>query len=43
MKEKIDSSAGYFFAGLVVGAAISMFFAPKSGEGNPQIPFEKIE
>jgi gas vesicle protein len=33
MTEKIDSSAGYFLAGLAVGAAISVYFAPKSGEG----------
>jgi len=28
MTEKIDSSAGYFLTGLVIGAAISVFFAP---------------
>jgi gas vesicle protein len=33
MTEKIDSSAGYFLTGLAIGAAISMFFAPQSGEG----------
>jgi gas vesicle protein len=32
MNEKIDSNAGYFIAGLFIGAAISMFVAPKSGE-----------
>jgi len=34
MTEKIDSTAGYFLAGLVVGSLISsILFAPKSGEG----------
>jgi gas vesicle protein len=33
MTQKIDSSAGYFLAGLVVGSLICILFAPKSGEG----------
>jgi gas vesicle protein len=33
MTEKIDSHAGYLLAGPVVGSLISIFFAPKSGEG----------
>lgn len=33
MTEKLDSAAGYFLAGIVIGSLISIFFAPKSGEG----------
>jgi len=33
MAEKFDSKAGYFVAGMVIGSLISIFFAPKSGEG----------
>jgi|SRR5215467_8334175 len=42
MTEKIDSSAGYFLTGLVIGAAISMFFAPKSGEGSRKYILKKL-
>jgi gas vesicle protein len=42
MTEKIDSSAGYFLTGLVIGAAISMFFAPKSGEGTRKYLSKKL-
>ena len=42
MTEKTDSSAGYFLTGLVIGAAISIFFAPKSGEGT-RISIKKIK
>jgi gas vesicle protein len=42
MTEKIDSSAGYFLAGLAVGAAISVFFAPKSGEGTRKFLSKKL-
>jgi gas vesicle protein len=42
MSEKIDSNAGYFITGLVIGAAISMFFAPKSGEGTRKYLSKKI-
>jgi gas vesicle protein len=42
MTEKIDSNAGYFIAGLVIGAAISMFVAPKSGEGTRKYLSKKI-
>lgn len=37
MTEKIDSTAGYFLAGLAVGSLIGIFFAPKSGEGTRNI------
>ena len=43
MTEKIDSSAGYFVAGIVIGTAISMFFAPKSGEGTRKYLSKKID
>jgi gas vesicle protein len=33
MAEKLDSNAGYFLAGLIIGSLVSIFFAPKSGEG----------
>ena len=33
MTDKIDSTAGYFLAGLAIGSLIGIFFAPKSGEG----------
>jgi len=33
MTEKIESHAAYFLTGLAIGSLISMFFAPKSGEG----------
>jgi|SRR5215472_293324 len=42
MTEKIDSSAGYFLTGLAIGAAISMFFAPKSGEGTRKYLSKKL-
>ena len=42
MSEKIDSNAGYFIAGLAVGAAISMFVAPKSGEGTRKYLSKKL-
>ena len=42
MTEKIDSSAGYFLTGLVIGAAISIFFAPKSGEGTRKYLSKKL-
>ena len=40
MAEKVDSNAGYFLAGLVVGSLISIYFAPKSGEGT-RTPIEE--
>ena len=43
MTEKIDSTAGYFIAGLAVGSLISIFFAPKSGEGTRQYLSKKIK
>jgi gas vesicle protein len=42
MSEKIDSSAGYFLTGIVIGAAISLFFAPKSGEGTRKYLSKKL-
>ena len=42
MSEKIDSNAGYFIAGLAVGTAISMFVAPKSGEGTRKYLSKKL-
>jgi gas vesicle protein len=42
MNEKIDSNAGYFIAGLCIGAAISMFVAPKSGEGTRKYLSKKL-
>ena len=43
MTEKIDSSAGYFLAGLAIGSLISIFFAPKSGEGTRQYLSKKVK
>jgi gas vesicle protein len=42
MSEKIDSNAGYFIGGLFIGAAISMFVAPKSGEGTRKYLAKKL-
>jgi gas vesicle protein len=42
MSEKIDLNAGYFIAGLFVGAAISMFVATKSGEGTRKYLSKKL-
>jgi gas vesicle protein len=42
MTEKIDSNAGYFIAGLFIGAVISMFVAPKSGEGTRKYLSKKL-
>jgi gas vesicle protein len=42
MSEKIDSNAGYFMAGLTVGALVSLFFAPKSGEGTRKYLSKKL-
>jgi gas vesicle protein len=43
MTEKIDSNAGYFLAGLAVGPFISVFFAPKSGEGTRAYLSKKVK
>jgi gas vesicle protein len=43
MAEKVDSNAGYFLAGLVVGSLISIYFAPKSGEGTRTYLSKKVE
>ena len=42
MTEKIDSNAGYFLVGLAVGSLISIFFAPKSGEGTRKYLSKKL-
>ena len=43
MVEKIDSNAGYFLAGLAIGSLISMFFAPKSGEGTREYLSKRVK
>jgi len=43
MTEKIESTAGYFFAGLAIGSIIGVFFAPKSGEGNREYISKKVK
>ena len=40
---KFDSNAGYFLAGLAIGSLISMFFAPKSGEGTREYLSKKVK
>jgi gas vesicle protein len=42
MTERIDSNAGYFLAGLTIGSLISIFFAPKSGEGTRAYLSKKV-
>jgi gas vesicle protein len=43
MTEKIDSTAGYFLAGLAIGSLVSIIFAPKSGEGTRHYLSKKIK
>jgi gas vesicle protein len=43
MTEKIDSTAGYFLAGLAIGSLIGIIFAPKSGEGTREYLLQKIQ
>lgn len=43
MDERFDSHAGYFIAGLAIGSLISIFFAPKSGEGTRAFLSKKIK
>ena len=43
MTEKFDSNAGYFLAGLTIGSLISIFFAPKSGEGTREYLWKKVK
>ena len=43
MTEKFDSNAGYFLAGLTIGSLISIFFAPKSGEGTRAYLSKKVK
>jgi gas vesicle protein len=43
MTEKIDSTAGYFLAGVAIGSLISIFFAPKSGEGTRAYLAKKVK
>ena len=42
MAEKLDSNAGYFLAGLIIGSLVSIFFAPKSGEGTRAYLSKKV-
>jgi gas vesicle protein len=43
MTEKIDSTAGYFLAGLSIGWLISTLFAPKSGKGTRAYLSERVK
>jgi gas vesicle protein len=43
MTEKIDSTAGYFLAGLAIGSLIGIFFAPKSGEATREYLSKKVK
>ena len=43
MTEKINSNATYFLVGLAIGSLISIFFAPKSGEGTRAYLSKKVE
>jgi gas vesicle protein len=43
MDERFDSHAGYFIAGLAIGSLISIFFAPKSGEGTRAFLSKKVK
>jgi len=43
MTENIDSTAGYFLAGLTIGALVSLLFAPKSGEGTRKFLSKKVQ
>jgi gas vesicle protein len=43
MTEKIDSTAGYFLAGLAIGSLIAIIFAPKPGEGTREYLLQKIK
>lgn len=43
MTEKINSTVGYFLAGLAVGSLIGIFFAPKSGEGSREYLSQKVK
>jgi gas vesicle protein len=43
MTEKIDSTAGYFLAGLAIGSLVGIVFAPKSGEGSREYLSKKLK
>jgi gas vesicle protein len=43
MTEKINSTGGYFLAGLAIGSLIGIFFAPKSGEGRREYLWQKVK
>jgi gas vesicle protein len=42
MTEKINSNATYFLAGLAIGSLVSIFVAPKSGEGTRKYLSKKL-
>ena len=42
MTEKINSTAGFFLAGLAIGSLIGILFAPKSGEGTREHLLKKL-
>jgi gas vesicle protein len=43
MTEKIQSTAGYFLAGLAIGSLVGIVFAPKSGEGTREYLSKKLK
>lgn len=43
MTGKIDSTVGYFLAGLAIGSLIGIVFAPKSGEGTRDHLTKKVK
>jgi gas vesicle protein len=43
MPGKIDSTVGYFLAGLAIGSLIGIVFAPKSGEGTRDYLSKKVK
>jgi gas vesicle protein len=43
MTEKIDSTAGYFLAGVAIGSLIGICFAPKSGEGTREYLSKRVK
>jgi gas vesicle protein len=42
MTEKMDSTVGYFLAGLAIGSLVGIFFAPKPGEGSREYLSQKV-
>jgi gas vesicle protein len=43
MTEKINSTVGYFVAGLAIGSLIGIILAPKSGEGSREYLSQKLK